>query len=261
LSEEPREPRVAGQFYPSSKEKLLRMLRSFFDKVKVYEKSIAGVAPHAGYIYSGKTAAFTHSALEDVDTYVILGPDHTGAAMGGNIVYPSGSWGTPLGITEIDEEAVKAISDVVTPDKAAHTYEHSLEVQLPFLQYLHEDFRIVPIIMGDQSLETATILGEALSELNCVVIASSDFSHYVPYELARENDKYAIKAILDLDIEEFYKRIRERNVTACGYGPVAAAAVFAEKKGCIEVKLLDYSTSGDVTGDPTVVGYVSIIFV
>lgn len=258
-----RKPAVAGQFYPSSESELKDMLTAFFGEVKSKVKGIAGVSPHAGYIYSGKTAAFTHLSIGDADTYVILGPDHTGAAMGANIAYPKGSWETPFGTVEVDEEAVKALNDVVGISERAHAYEHSIEVQIPFLQYAHPhtDFKIVPIIMGDQSLDAARMLGEALSTLDCAVIASSDFSHYVPRVVAEENDHYVIQAILDLDEEEFYKRLMERNVSACGPGPIATAMIFAKHKQCIEGILLNYSTSGDVTGDDVVVGYASIVFV
>ena len=256
-----RKPYVAGQFYPEQIAELNSMLNSFFEQAKATAKSIAGVSPHAGYIYSGQTAAYTYASLEDVDTYVIIGPDHTGAAMGGNIAYPKGKWETPLGVVKVDDSALEDLGNAVAVDEHAHAFEHSIEVQLPFLQYLHDDFEIVPIVMGDQSLESARLLGNALSALDCVVIASTDFSHYVPRELAEENDKYAIHAVLDMDEYDFYSRLRERNNSACGPGPIAAAMVFAKNKGCIEGRLLDYSTSGDVTGDPAVVGYASIIFV
>ncbi|MCD6414845.1 MAG: MEMO1 family protein [Candidatus Diapherotrites archaeon] len=258
-----REPAVAGQFYPKERTELNNMLSAFFSGLKPKVRGISGVSPHAGYIYSGKTAAFTHSAIEDADTYVILGPDHTGAAMGGNIAYPRGSWETPLGSVDIDEEAVAALGDVVGISERVHTFEHSIEVQVPFLQYAHpnKDFKIVPIIMGDQSLEAAQMLGEALSSLNCAVIASSDFSHYVPRAVAEENDHYVIKSILELDEEEFYERVLKRNVSVCGPGPIAASMIFAKHKQCIEGVLLNYSTSGDVTGDDLVVGYSSIVFV
>jgi hypothetical protein len=183
--------------------------------------------------------------------------------MGGNLVYPHGSWKTPLGEVLIDEEALELLGGVLGKSKKAHTHEHSLEVQVPFIQHARgsNDFKILPIIMGDQSLESAKALGQELAKLNCAFIASSDFSHYVPRELAHENDTYVIQAILDLDEHEIYERVRERNVTACGIGPIAAACAFAKKNRCIEGKLLDYSTSGDVTGDPVVVGYASIVFV
>lgn len=237
------------------------MLTTFFKQTKPTAKSISGIAPHAGYVYSGKTAACTHAALEDMDTYVIIGPDHTGAAMGGNIAYPKGKWETPLGVVKVNEQALEDLKEVIGVDERAHAFEHSIEVQLPFLQHEHDDFEIVPIIMGDQSLESARLLGNALSSLDCAVIASTDFSHYVPRALAEENDKYAIESILEMDEENFYHRVRERNVSTCGRGPIAAATVFAKNKGCIEGRLLDYSTSGDVTGDPSVVGYASVIFV
>lgn len=256
-----REPYVSGQFYPKSKEELKTLIASFLDPIETEVKSKAGIAPHAGYLYSGKTAAYTHSALVDTDTYVIIGPDHTGGAMGRNIAYPSGEWKTPLGSVSINQEMTDSLKDIVATDKKAHKYEHSLEVQVPFLQTIHPHFEIVPIIMGDQSLDSARELGEALAEHECAVIASSDFSHYVPHALAQENDEYSIQGALDLDEEEFISRIRERNVTACGPGPIAASIVFAKAIGCIEGQLLDYSTSGDVTGDQKVVGYASIVFV
>ncbi|MCD4740419.1 AmmeMemoRadiSam system protein B [archaeon] len=256
-----RKPYVAGQFYPDSVEELTSMLTSFFKQTKTNLKSIAGIAPHAGYVYSGQTAAHTHAALDKADTYVIIEPDHTGAAMGGNIAYPKGKWETPLGTVKINETALETLQNVVSINEKAHAFEHSIEVHLPFLQFQNDDFEIVPIIMGDQSLESARQLGNALASLNCAVIASTDFSHYVPQALAQENDNYAIQSVLDLDEADFYRRIRERNVSTCGRGPIAAAITFAKHKTCIEGRLLDYSTSGDITGDPSVVGYASIAFI
>ncbi|MCS7122083.1 MAG: MEMO1 family protein [Archaeoglobaceae archaeon] len=258
-----RRPTVAGSFYPSNKEKLLAMLREFCNPMKD-DRVIACVSPHAGYIYSGKTAGKIHSLLPDAETFVIIGPNHTGYGL--PVAVSKEDWQTPLGVVKIDKEFVDALPKrIIVPDELAHRYEHSLEVQVPFLQYLHEKFKIVPICLGMQDEETAKEVTEEILEAEAstgkrvVVLASSDMHHYLPDDECRRLDKIVIDAILSMDVKYYYKKIYELQASVCGYGCIAVAMNYAkEKNGYAE--LVHYSTSGDVADKSYVVGYAGIAF-
>lgn len=261
-----RAPAVAGQFYPRSKNDLEREISSCFAGIALSEKDVLGaVVPHAGYMYSGNTAACVYSAMPKADTFVLLGPNHTG--YGSPVAVSSETWSTPLGEVSSDKEFIKALPGrIIDMDESAHKYEHSIEVQLPFLQHRFGDFSIVPICMGMQDEETAIEVGmevaEAARRVNkkIVIIASSDFTHYRPDKAARENDAYYIQSILDMDVPGFYLRLSERNASVCGYGAIAAMLTAAKALGAKKAALLKYSTSGDTTGDlAAVVGYAGII--
>ena len=249
-----RKPVVAGQFYPEEKVELAKMIKGF--AANGTHQGIAGVCPHAGYVYSGRLAANTIANLVDAETYVIVGPDHTGASFGQTCVFVEGEWETPLGTIKVDKRKARQLAEKFTQNEEAHAQEHSIEVQLPILQHIKGNVKIIPVMLGDQTQQNAISLGNALRELKCPVIASSDFSHYVPDNVARENDIYVIEEIMGSNIDGFYSRVEERGVTACGCGCIAAAMRFADKNGM----LLDYATSGDATGESPVVGYASIIF-
>ena len=226
---------------------------------------MAMVVPHAGYYYSGPVAAHAYKELAEdgiFDTAVILGPNHTG--YGDPVsVWSEGSWSTPLGEAEVDKKfARRLLGDVVKADEAAHIHEHSIEVQLPWLQYLYGKVRIVPIAMLAQDLETARIVGKSIGQVggNLVVIASSDLTHYEPHSVAMEKDSSVIEAITALDEEELYARCERIGCTMCGYGPVAAAIVASKEMKGKKASLLKYATSGDTSGDfSRVVGYGSIV--
>jgi AmmeMemoRadiSam system protein B len=261
-----RKPAVSGQFYPRSKNDLERELSRCFAGVPSVEKAALGaVVPHAGYIYSGNTAAYVYSSLPKADTYVLLGPNHTG--YGSPVSVSSETWSTPLGEVSPDREFIKALPRKITDmDESAHIYEHSIEVQLPFLQHRFRDFSIVPICMGMQDEETALDVGlemaEAARKVNkkIVILASSDFTHYKPDKVARENDAYFIQSILDMDMPGFYRRLHERDASVCGYGAIAAMLTATKNLGAKKVTLLKYSTSGDTSGNlAAVVGYAGII--
>lgn len=269
-----REPVVAGQFYPLHKDDLLKQLEQCFSisgkpgRSKNENKIVAAVCPHAGYIYSGSTAAYSYKALKEdrvPETFVIIGPNHSGVGPGVSI-YPEGEWETPLGKVEIDADLAKKISDKdFTLDTEAHAYEHSIEVQIPFLQHVYEtDFKVVPICLMDQRLNSMKNLGKKLSEVldseKHVVIASTDFSHYVPYQSAYERDLRAINTIKNLDENALFDTISEFDVSMCGPGAVVSAIVYAKNVGAKTGELLKYQTSGDVTGDKgAVVGYGAIV--
>jgi len=227
------------------------------------------ICPHAGYMYSGPVAAHSYASLEGrrrPRVVVLVGPNHAG--IGSEVsVYPEGEWYTPLGSVPIDSELAKLISkssDLISLDEYSHEEEHSLEVQLPFLQYVLGTFKLVPIVMLSQDRDTAEELGRAIAEnvsgQDALLIASSDFTHYEPDAAAKKKDMVAIERICALDVEGFYRVISEHRITACGYGPIAAILTASKLSGATDARLLKYATSGDVTGDRSaVVGYASII--
>jgi AmmeMemoRadiSam system protein B len=226
---------------------------------------VAIVVPHAGYYYSGPVAAHAYKELAEdgmVDTAVILGPNHTGYGYPVSL-WAGGSWSTPLGEVEVDKKlAQRLLGDVIEADEIAHIHEHSIEVQLPWLQYLYGKVRIVPITMLAQDIETARIVGKSIGQAgdNLIVIASSDLTHYEPHSVAMEKDSSVIEAIIALDEEELYERCERLGCTMCGYGPVAAAIVAAKEMKGKTASLLKYATSGDTSGDfSRVVGYGSIV--
>jgi len=222
-------------------------------------------------MYSGPVAAYGFYELsKDVkpETAVILGPNHTGYGSALALTR-EGFWRTPLGDVEVDSETADKIlheTSIVDIDETAHRYEHSIEVQLPFLQFLYGNaFKIVPICFLLQDYNTAIEVGralvKALKKTNTVVIASSDMTHYEPAQMAKLKDQAILKAISDIDVEGFYQTVEKQNVTACGYGPITALIQYAKGVKIKEAKILSYHNSGDITGDKTsVVGYAAVSF-
>lgn len=264
-----RSPAVAGQFYPRGPEDLRHQLEEMFSGIANEELAVLGaVVPHAGYMYSGSVAAEVYARLPPRQTYVILGPNHHG--MGAPVALSRDSWRTPLGTVSVDQEMADALAGtIIDHDELAHSHEHSIEVQIPFLQarFSSLNFSILPIAMGLQDEETAIEVGEALAKAaqglgrDVTIIASSDFTHYEPQDVARKIDARLIEAILNMDIHELYNRVYRYNATACGYGPIAATITASKYMGATSGKLLRYATSGDVTGDfSQVVGYGAIVF-
>lgn len=276
-----RKPAVSGYFYPSEKETLQTMVKTMLteemkDAVQKHLQGTKGVigvvSPHAGYVYSGKIAAHSLYALSlspPVETVVLIGPNHRG--IGAKVALGSEDfWQTPLGFVALDKEAIDFLvgyNPIFRVDSEAHRLEHSLEVQLPFLQYfLSYDFKVVPIVLIKQDPVTARIVAEALKKLGehrkCSIVASSDFSHYEQAGVAAEKDSALITRILALDVEGFYEEIYTRGISVCGPGGIAVLMEYyrnisKNNKG----SLLAYAHSGEVTGDvDRVVGYASIIF-
>jgi AmmeMemoRadiSam system protein B len=222
-------------------------------------------------MFSGPVAAHAYYRLAldgRPDVIIILGPNHTGYGSGLAIMN-EGSWRTPLGDVEVDAETASQIvreAPLVDIDESAHRLEHSIEVQLPFLQYLYDsDFKIVPICFLMQDPSSAREVGQAVAKAsarkNIVVIASSDMTHYEPQEKAAKNDSMALRAVEAMDPAEFYSTVESRGITACGYGPIAALMEAAKVIGAKEARLLCYKTSGDVIGDySSVVGYAAVCF-
>jgi len=263
-----RNPVVSGQFYPESPSQLKTMIGRMVDKKVVKEEVIGLISPHAGYIYSGAVAGAVISRIKFKDTLIIMGPNHTGRGKPLSIM-TEGVWETPLGRVEIDSELGKQIlatSSHLEEDHVAHQYEHSIEVQLPFLQYFKKDIRLVPIILayasGAAYKEIGKELARSIKDLNkeVVIIASSDMTHYEPQESAQRKDNKAIEAILDLNEDELLKRVDELNISMCGYAPVVSLISAARELGTTGAELVKYQTSGNATADYTsVVGYAGII--
>lgn len=252
---------VAGMFYPREPSHLEQLLEKFFAGIKPEGDSLGIVSPHAGYIYSGEVAATAFGAIppDFSGTFVVIGPSHRGYI---NCVSEM-PWETPLGVVDTDDEFVRTL-DIET-DELSHRDEHSLEVQMPFIKYRFPRARIAPVMMGQQDYASALRLAEKirhavrLTRRDVRIVASSDFSHYVPAEKARSDDLWAIEPLVTLDTKEFYRRIAERRVTACGYGPITVMVSACAGLGAKAAILIRYATSGDVTGDnKAVVGYASI---
>jgi MEMO1 family protein len=281
-----RSPAVAGVFYPSKKDELYHLLELSFkdkrfgpgeippDKSQSSTKKIFGiVSPHAGYIYSGSVAANAYYKISTnrFNSVIMIGPNHYGIGPG-LATLKDGEWETPLGFVGVDSDLANGISEDVEAldfDELAHSRDHCLEVQLPFLQYIKTtQFKITPIIMIMQDIETALKLGNSIARVTrtrnneVVLIASSDFTHYESNEDAHRKDSQLIDSILSLDISAFYDTLERLNVTACGFGAIAAVMTAVKALGATRGRLLKYATSGDVRGDKTsVVGYASIIFI
>lgn len=275
-------PYRAGSFYAAASSRLNRELASCFSHKfgpgappspsrRNLTKTIALISPHAGYMYSGPIAAtgFHYVANEGrPETVIIIGPNHTGYGSGASIIV-EGLWRTPLGDISINATLASAIqrnSKYLDIDPIAHRYEHSIEVQLPFLQYVYDQFQLVPICILMQDLEVSRDVGNAIADavegLNVLIVASTDFSHYEPQLVAVQKDEKAIMAITQLDQEALQKVIQTYNVSMCGYGPVSAAIIAAKRLGATKGRLLQYKTSGDVSEDfSQVVGYASIALI
>lgn len=272
-----RKPAVAGLFYPQNPPLLLSQIEGCFSqgpgKIKLLKKKLSKplglIIPHAGYPYSGVIAAygFYHLAkLGRPDGIVIIGPNHTTAGAAISIA-TEGIWETPLGEVAVDEELagqIESKSARIVKNEEAFRKEHSIEVQLPFLQYLFDDFNFVPISCLDQGMEAMRELGEAVVDAvskSALIIVSSDFTHFAPHDIASELDLKAIEAIKKLDFEGFYDVVKRFSISICGWGAIAALITIAKSLSLEKVRLLKYGTSGDVTGDKaSVVGYAAISF-
>lgn len=263
-----RSPAVAGQFYPSSPGDLSLQINSYIDDKEDKSKVIGVVSPHAGIMYSGKVAGSVFSRIEIPHTFILIGPNHTGYGPPVSLMQ-SGSWVTPTGELNINEDIARAMlkkCDIIDEDSTAHQMEHSLEVQLPFILHYSSSVNIVPILMMTDSLNACRTVGEAVADtvLECkdpvTIIASSDMSHYVSDATARSKDEKAINQIKNLDPEGLYNTVREQNISMCGVIPVTTMLFAAKILGATESDLVKYMTSAEVSGDyDYVVGYAGLI--
>ena len=263
-----RTPAVAGQFYQGAAEKLKKQVKDFIKQDVIKEHAIGVLSPHAGLIYSGPVAGEVYSRIEIPKTFILLGPNHTGLGAKASIML-SGEWEIPTGILAIDEKLAKKIisnTPLIAEDSQAHLFEHSLEVQLPFIAHFPNDAKIVPITIMSASIEECKTIGEGIAKSikelrsETVIVASSDMSHYLPDETAREKDKKAIEMIKALNPEGLCQTVLKEKISMCGYLPAAIMLFAAKALGAIEAKLVKYSTSGEVSGDyDNVVGYAGMI--
>lgn len=264
-----RKPVVAGQFYPLAAKEIKALIASFLDKPALKKDALGCVLPHAGYIYSGKVAALTVSTIKIKDTVVLLGPNHTGQGATFSIM-TEGSWQTPLGNLEIDHKLADLFlkkSGYLEADALAHSDEHSLEVELPILQYFRNNFKIVPILIKTDDFFALSKLAEELASVvlennlknSLIFVASSDMTHYEPQASAEKKDALAIGAILDLDEHRLKAKVEEMGISMCGFAPVAVLIKLAKLLGAKKGELIKYQTSGQTSGDKSsVVGYAGI---
>jgi AmmeMemoRadiSam system protein B/AmmeMemoRadiSam system protein A len=264
-----RESVIAGSWYPGDPARLTEDIKKYLELVparKMAGELIALIVPHAGYMYSGQVAAYAYKLLEgkSYEVVLIVAPSHH-VYLKGASVYIKGGYRTPLGIVPVMEELTEALikkSPLISYFPKAHVQEHSLEIQLPFLQVVLKDFRLVPIVMGEQDFYTCEELSKAIVEVvkgrRALLIASTDLSHFHPYARAVELDQVVLKHVNNLDPEGLSKALKKGMCEACGGGPTVAVMLAARAFGANHGEVLKYANSGDVTGDHgSVVGYMA----
>lgn len=261
-------PSVAGYFYPQDKKDLLRMIERMTNKEQKKEKALCAVSPHAGYEYSGAVAGAVYSSVILPNQLILLGPSHRDIGSRFALMR-EGDWETPMGTVPVNTHLADLIlsqSHIVEENSPAHTHEHSLEVQLPFIQYFNQDVSIVPIsISFDADFKDLNELAQAIKQSiagaaeDVLIVASTDMSHYVSKEVAKKKDFMAIDKILKIDPKGLYNVVRSENISMCGYQPTTAALIAVKELGATKADLIKYQTSGDITGDTReVVGYAGI---
>ena len=260
---------VAGRFYPSQPDRLRRDLLEHLGPPRAQHQALGVVVPHAGYLYSGGVAGAVFSGIEIPERVLILCPNHTGLGASLSIM-SQGEWEIPLGRVPIDEALAGRLlhhCPFLTEDAEAHRFEHSLEVQLPFLLHLRPDLRLVPIAVGHHGFSTFRRLGEGIAKAlrgmpskPVLVIASSDMNHFEPDAVTRIKDGKAISRILSLDAPGLYEVVRKESISMCGYGPTIAMMYGTEASArTCRAELIRYATSGDAGGGRReVVGYAGI---
>ena len=261
-------PAVAGRFYPDDRESLARDVDALISSAAARISALACMVPHAGYMYSGHVAGAVYSRIEPATRLVILGPNHTGAGEP-LAINARGVWRTPLGDARIDEqlagELMRAFPQL-SEDESAHRREHSIEVQLPFVQRMTTEFTFVPICVGTANLELLVSLGEAIAQVllksseRILMICSSDMNHYEPDDVTRIKDGQAIAPILALDPVTLYETVLRERISICGFAPMVAMLTACKRLGATRAEVVKYATSGDINGDRShVVGYAGIL--
>lgn len=265
-----RKPVVAGSFYPSSIAGLNQLIASFVGPNPAKQNAIACILPHAGYVYSGKVAVKTVAAIYPRKLIILLGPNHTGLGAV-NSVMTAGLWETPLGRISVASNVAQQILEAnehLTEDSLGHLNEHSIEVELPIFQYFNPEFQIVPVALMQQDIKTLQQIGKDIAAViiknklhdDCLLVASSDMTHYEPQETARKKDKAALEAILKLDEVKLWKTVNDLRISMCGIAPAIVMLSAAKILGADKAELISYQTSGDVTQDfSNVVGYAGVI--
>jgi len=263
-----RPPAVAGRFYPGERLALESSLKEFISYKGEKTKALGAIAPHAGYMYSGAVAGAVYASMELSEDIILLGPNHTGIGPEFSI-FEEGEWEVPNGIFRINSELARRMLKEIPymeKDASAHIYEHSLEVQLPFIAHEKPEAAIVPVIIGRVGLselkEAGVGLARALKSYKkeVLIITSSDMSHYEPDEVARKKDGLAIEKILALDPEGLYNVVRKERISMCGAMPAVMMLYALNSLGAKEARLVKYATSAEVSGDfSQVVGYAGIV--
>ena len=264
-----RNPVRAGSFYPAPPDRLRAMIQGYLPAGVTPKAAVGAVCPHAGYIYSGRLAVETLARVRVTDTVILMGPNHTGRGRPLSLM-AEGTWRMPFGDVEIDTQITARLLEAAEDlevDTAAHEYEHSLEVQLPILQYFNPGLKIVPIVFGYGDAAQLRRLGKAIAGVirdagrDILIVASSDMSHYEPEPVAREKDKIALDAVLELDADGLLRSVAEHNITICGYLPTACLISAARELGGGRAELVGYDTSASTSGDYSqVVGYAGVLF-
>jgi len=264
-----RSPAVAGHFYPSDPKILAQQIDLYTPAAKEKVHARACLVPHAGYMYSGHVAGAVYAAIEIPARCILLGPRHFpyGAPMA---IWTEGSWAMPMGEAKIDATLARKLAEacpLLHKDSLAHEREHSLEVQIPFLQHLAPDVRFVPVVLASDRYGALEELGHAVAHVVAaqkepvLIVISSDMNHYESDEITRSKDYRAIERILAIDARGLYDTIRNEEISMCGYPAAVAALVALKDLGAKEARLVRYATSGDISGDrDEVVGYAGIVF-
>jgi hypothetical protein len=268
-----RSPAVAGQFYPAVASEVDRELDALMHPTSARRKAIAVVCPHAGWKYSGHTAGLVYSNVEIPDRVILVGPNHYGVGSR-YAVYSSGAWHTPVGDVPVAEPLASSLLDgceLLAEDTRAHAQEHSLEVQLPMLLRANPNVCVVPILIGGDWPESGgrselrqigAAIAQTIQEYGkpVLLVASTDLNHYENQETSKIKDKLALDAVVNLDEEALMDRVIDVEVSMCGVAPTYIVLCAAKKLGAKRAELLEYRTSGDVSGDySSVVGYGAVV--
>ncbi len=265
-----REPAVAGKFDSASANTLLREIESYLKRSDCVYNAKAIVAPHAGYMYSGAVAGAVYGSVRLPRRFIVLGPNHTGMGVPLSI-YPPGSWHTPLGEAPVDPDLTETLErecPALREDCMAHAREHSLEVQIPFIQAMVPDFSFAAICIGTGDYSTLEELGHAAARAvesvpePVLIVSSTDMNHYESADISAQKDRYAIDKVLAVDPEGLYRVVREKDVSMCGFAPTVAALTASRDLGATQGHLIRYANSGAVSGDfDRVVGYAGMVVV
>jgi AmmeMemoRadiSam system protein B len=263
-----RQPAVANRFYPGSEQGLKKDISARIKEGQKKEKVLALVSPHAGYMYSGDVAASVFSEAEITKDVIVMGPNHHGLGAPFSVM-EKGTWVMPGGNIHINERLAELIleeSKWLKADSAAHIEEHSIEVQIPFIQYIRPDVEFVPIVLGRADFgickEIGTAIARAIKKYGkpVVIISSTDMTHYESHESAKQKDKLAIDKIAALDPEGLLDTVNKNSITMCGVIPTTITLVAAKELGATKARLVKYATSGEVSGDYSyVVGYAGFL--
>ena len=263
-----RHPAVSGQFYQGSGSRLEQQVSQYLQAGKGRERAVGILVPHAGLVYSGAVAGAVYSSIDMPKTFVMIGPNHTG--LGARIaLMDEGEWEVPTGKLRIDRKLASRIlqnEHQAERDARAHTFEHSLEVQIPFIVHFSPDIAIVPIAIlsatYDQCVRLAEAIAKAVQSVDypVTILASSDMSHYVPDRMARQKDKAALDHMLAMDPRGLFDTVVRERISMCGYLPATVMLIASRILGAKSARLANYMTSGDVSGDyESVVGYAGVV--